>query len=236
MNMPTELTTSISETKAFVEHGNHPRNLPRPRRGVAFIAVVLIVLAYLWYTGVVGGNVHTVVPGCYYRCAQLTGSNLDSVLNQDRIRTVINLRGGTMRSAWYRSEIMSCKTHNAAHVDVSLSSNFYPPPQRMQSLLSTFDHAAYPVLVHCKGGSDRTGLATTIYLVVYRKAPLDQAETSQLTWRYGHISWGPAHAMNDFFALYRRTNGGLSLRDWITMRYPALYDKLPNAEKGLRSV
>ena len=33
--------------------------------------------------------------------------------------------------------------------------------------------------------------------------------------------------MDDFFDLYRKTGNGLSLRDWILQKYPALYDALP---------
>jgi hypothetical protein len=108
-------------------------------------------------------------------------------------------------------------------VDVGLSATHLPPPSQLDLLLAAFDRARYPLLFHCQAGADRSGLVGTIYLNVYRHVPLDRAEASQLTWRYGHIRWGRAHPMDDFFRLYRATGGGLSLRDWIATRYPALY-------------
>ena len=116
-------------------------------------------------------------------------------------------------------------------MDVALSAVKYPPPPDLIKILDTFDHAPYPILFHCRGGADRSGLAGTIYLNLYKNVPLDEAQHRQLTWRYGHIAFAQAHPMDDFFTLYRKTGNGLNLRDWIVTRYPALYTKLPSKLK-----
>ena len=188
-------------------------------------ALAALVLPALWDIGVFGGNVRTVVPGQVYRSAQLTGGNLESVLATDHIRTVINLRGSSPQEDWYRSELATCHAQGIAHDDVTLSATHLPPPSQLRLLLSDFDHAQYPALFHCQAGADRSGLVGTLYLTIYQDMSLNQAEESQLTWRYGHVAWGKAHAMDDFFRMYRQMNGGLNLRDWITQRYPALYAK-----------
>lgn len=197
------------------------------------LAVVAVILLFLWYIGVFGGNVRVVSPGRVYRSAQLTGRNLDDVLQQDNIHTVINLRGGSMRDAWYRSEIASCRKYGADHVDVDMSAHLLPSPLRLAELLNTFDRARYPVLFHCQSGSDRSGLVGTLYLDIYQHEPLDLAEEDQLTWRYGHFAFGQTHAMNDFLNLYRSTGHGMSLRDWIVRRYPSVYAGLPTGEKQI---
>jgi protein tyrosine phosphatase (PTP) superfamily phosphohydrolase (DUF442 family) len=198
---------------------------------VTLTVMVVCLLLLLWYVGVFGGNLRTVVAGRVYRSAQLTGRNLDTVLDSYGIRTVINLRGGGAQDGWYRSETASCAQRGVDHVDLSISAVRLPPPDELRKLLETFDKARYPVLFHCRGGSDRSGLAGTLYLHLYQGVPLDQAEARQLTWRYGHLSWGQAHPMNDFFDLYRQTSGGLGMREWILTRYPALYAAQP---PGLR--
>jgi protein tyrosine phosphatase (PTP) superfamily phosphohydrolase (DUF442 family) len=204
----------------------------RVRRTVTAAGMfILFVLLFLRYIGVFGGNIRTVVPGQVYRSAQLTGSQLNSVLTTDHIRTIVNLRGGTMRDPWYREEVAACKRLGIDHVDVPLSARLLPPPGRLQELLAAFDQDPYPILFHCQGGADRSGLAGVLYLTLYKKVPLDVAEASQLTWRYGHISWGVAHAMDDFFRLYRKTSHGMNLRDWIDTRYPTLYADLPSDQK-----
>jgi hypothetical protein len=208
----------------------------RLRRVLVALTPLAVVLLFLWYIGVFGGNVRTVQPGMVYRSAQLTGDTLANVLKRDNIRTVINLRGRAHKRIWYRSEVAVCRAYGVDHVDVRISASKYPDPAQLAIVLQQFHHARYPILFHCQGGSDRSGLVGTIYLTVYEHVPLDQAEAQQLTWRYGHMRWGSAHAMNDFFDLYRRTSGGLDLRTWMTARYPSLYAKLPPTDKASKII
>ena len=182
--------------------------------------------------GVLGGNVRTVDEGQVYRSAQLTGANLETVLDSKKIKTVINLRGESSDTDWYRSELASCNARGIDHIDIALSAGRFPPPSELKKMFTAFDSAQRPVLLHCKGGADRSGLTSVIYKHVYDKMPLDQAIASQLTWRYGHIWFGQAHAMNDFFELYQKDKSGLGLRDWIGKKYPAIYAAQPAAMKG----
>jgi hypothetical protein len=191
-----------------------------------FTVVILaaLVCGFLWYIGVFGGNVRTVTPGLVYRSAQLTGANLDDVLAADNIKTDINLRGGSTAQSWYRSELASCAHFGVTHIDITLSARRLPELSQLARLLDAFDHSQYPILYHCQAGSDRSGLVGTLYLNIYQHVPLITAEHRELTWRYGHFSFGQTHAMDDFFRLYRRTSHGQDLRDWITTTYPALYN------------
>ena len=83
-----------------------------------------------------------------------------------------------------------------------------------------------PMLIHCKAGSDRTGLVATLYVALQPGANLDEAEQQQLTWRHGHFAMFGTQAMNDFFGLYRKTANGQSLRDWSLSTYPTEYRRL----------
>ena len=198
------------------------------------------------YIGVFGGNVHVVQEGRVYRSAQLTGvgiqpesarlagRGLADVLEKYRIKTVINLRGKSDDANWYFAETAISRSHNAAHLDIPLSAVRMPPPESLRELLAAFDTAPYPIIYHCQAGADRTGLVSTIYANVYENQPLDEAENSQLTWRRGHFSFSKTHPMDDFFNLYRKTGNGMSLRDWILQKYPALYDALPADLKKAR--
>ncbi|MDE2126693.1 MAG: tyrosine-protein phosphatase [Armatimonadetes bacterium] len=209
----------------------HGRRLAR-KAAIGLVVFLVPASLFLWYIGVFGGNVRVVVPGVAYRSAELTGSNLGTVLKQDGIRTVINLRGGSMKNAWYRSELAECAAHHVRHVDVPMSALRYPSPAALDGLLAAFDKGPYPVLFHCAGGADRSGLAGTLFLDVYRHVPLDAAENRQLTWRYGHMAFTETHFMNDFFTLYRNTGAGMPLRTWIVQKYPALYAALPSRDRG----
>jgi protein tyrosine phosphatase (PTP) superfamily phosphohydrolase (DUF442 family) len=196
------------------------------------VLFLMSVLLLLWYIGVFGGNVREVEPGRVYRSAQLTGRTLDEVLDARRIRTMLSLRGGSPEDGWYRSETASCAKRNIRHITLSFSAVRMPPPSELKKLLAVFDTAQYPLLFHCRGGADRSGLAGVLYLHLYKHVPLDEAQAQQLTWRYGHIRWGQARPMSDFFDLYRNTGQGMGLRAWIEQKYPALYEQLPAHLKG----
>lgn len=217
------MSIEVNKIDAVVQDKTRTKRQPLLRFLRFFAIFIACLCLFLWYIGVFGGNVHEVVKGQAYRSAELTGANLQRVLASDHIRSVINLRGGSPKDRWYRSEIAVTKAAGADHYDVTLSSSHLPDPKRLIQLLSTFDHARYPVIWHCQAGADRAGLVGTIYLNVYQNVPLNQAEDRQLTWHYGHFRFGDTHAMNDFFNLYRSTNSGLSLRQWINTKYPTLY-------------
>ncbi len=198
---------------------------------VSFFGVSAMFLL-LWYIGVFGGNVRTVDAGRVYRSAQLTGATLDTVLDSNKIKTMINLRGESSDADWYRSEVASCNARGIGHVDIALSAVRLPPPDELKKLFAAFDSAKYPILLHCRGGADRSGLSSVIYKTVYDNVPFEEAYKQQLTWHYAHFAWGQAHAMNDFFALYRKDAAQYNLRDWILNKYPAVYAKQPASLKG----
>ena len=57
---------------------------------------------------------------------------------------------------------------------------------QVNQLVAIMRDAPKPILIHCKAGADRTGLATALYLS--RVALLSEKEAeSQLSIRYGHV-------------------------------------------------
>jgi len=211
------------------------------------LVLVLMLLVFLSYIGVFGGNVRTVEAGRVYRSSQLTGrgyealsadligNSLDAVLDSRHIKTVLNLRGGSDKDLYYHDEVQICAEHQVAHVDAPFSARHLPSPETLTKILNTFDHAEYPILIHCQAGSDRTGLASTLYACLYEHEPLDQALSEELTWRYGHFRVSNTRKMDAFFDLYKQTNQGLDMRAWIAQVYPTLYrEQEPEEAKSQR--
>ena len=61
-------------------------------------------------------------------------------------------------------------------------------------LIEVMRAAPKPLLIHCQGGADRTGLALALYAAVIDDCGAEAAEW-QLPLRYGHISVpGPGRA------------------------------------------
>jgi protein tyrosine/serine phosphatase len=179
------------------------------------------------YIGRFDGNVRVVEAGRVYRSAQLTGPRLREVITTHHIRSVLNLRGAIPTDAALREERAVCRELRVEHADIDLAPDRWPGPAEARELLHALDTLPRPLLLHCSAGSDRSGLAATLYLAACRGVPLDQAQSSQLTWRYGHWPVGRARAMDGFLDLYRQTGRGRSLRVWVLDAYPRVY-----AERG----
>ncbi len=222
-----------------------PASRPTPKRNrrrlfLCLAAFLLALITLLWYIGVLGGNVRVVDSGRFYRSGQLTGNgydglsarlagnSLDAVLDRYRIHTVICLRGGSNKDRFYRDETAICAKDHVDHVDVPFSALHLPSPETLHKLLDTYDHAQYPVIVHCQAGADRTGLASTLYVTLYRHVPLEEAQAEELTWHYGHFPVQKTRRMDKFFDLYRQTGTGMDLRTWIDQKYPEVYAASPD--------
>jgi protein tyrosine/serine phosphatase len=186
--------------------------------GISVLAVV-----FLWYIGVLTQNFHTVSGGKVYRSKQLSYNALSERIRENGIRSVVNLRGGNPGDEFYRDEMHACFEANIRHFDVPMSAVVLPEPLRLRQLLTVFDSADYPVLVHCNHGADRTGLACTIYKIVYEGYSLDSALSECLSWKFGHFFFGQARAMDEFFDLYRSRSDNLDLRTWIFSEYDSIY-------------
>jgi protein tyrosine/serine phosphatase len=183
----------------------------------------ILVLSFFWFIGVFGGNIREVVPGRFYRSAQIGGPLLESVIQKYGIKSVLNLRGSSPGEDYYESELATCAAKGVEHRDIGISAYRLPPPKELKEIIDGLENLPKPILVHCRGGADRSGLVSTLYMNLYEHVPLERAEHEQLTWRYGHMSFASAGAMDRFFDLYRSTSKGEDIRIWSLNSYPALY-------------
>jgi protein tyrosine phosphatase (PTP) superfamily phosphohydrolase (DUF442 family) len=197
-------TIPITMTAPVPTRSRYRRALVWGARVVCLLVVALIAERLVRIFAL--GNRHTVVEGRVYRCGQPSGDGLREMVRDKGIRTVINLRGTAPhldepRSAWYRDEVLATHELNISQEDVTLSARLLPPPAELRRLIEVFDRTEYPVLIHCKQGADRTGLASVIYLLLHTDATPGEARRQLLPW-YGHVAAGPTAAIADFFDRY----------------------------------
>ncbi|MBX9622399.1 MAG: tyrosine-protein phosphatase [Gemmataceae bacterium] len=172
-----------------------------------------------------GTNRHTVVPGKVYRSAQLGPDALARVIEDEGIKTVVNLRGTGPEVAWYAAEARTTHEHGVCQEDVSLSAKRLPAPAEVRRLVEVLDRTAYPILLHCQQGADRTGLAAAAVLLLHTDATLARARR-QLWPRYGHVQGGRTVVIDRFFDYYEAwlTATGQAhtpdhFRHWATREY-----------------
>lgn len=152
----------------------------------AALVVALLMLAVGWFGGLHdSGNYHQVLAGEYYRSGQLSAPALSDRIARDGIRSVVNLRGSQPGKGWYDAELAATDAAGVAHYDIPMRSSKSVSAAEAERLLAILRDAPKPVLVHCEGGADRTGLATALYLAATGH-PLDEA-AGALSVRYGFV-------------------------------------------------
>lgn len=131
------------------------------------------------------GNFHAVIPGELYRSAQPSASALEYYARAYGVKTVVNLRGPSEKS-WYADEVATAKRLNMRHIDFPMSAYRALEPAEAEQLIALMKDAPKPILIHCKAGSDRTGLVSVIYSQQIAGLTEDKAEW-QLSILFGHI-------------------------------------------------
>lgn len=147
---------------------------------------VLILASYLvWLQD--SGNFAPVVEGAVYRSNQPTPERLADYQAAYGIKTVINLRGAVPDEDWYALEKLATEALGMTLIDVPLSSTRELSDQELQQLVEILRTAEKPILIHCRSGANRTGLAAAIYLAAIDHVDPKKAG-KQLSLRFGHIA------------------------------------------------
>lgn len=176
--------------------------------GYGCLAGVLLALGGQAAYVLLGSNFHTVIHGEVYRSAQLSAVALERFIRDKHIRTVVNLRGCCDPEAWYLNEGRVTLRNDVSLEDLSFSACRLPSSVVLRQLLEVIDGSEYPILFHCHKGSDRTGMASAIALLMRTDTPLEEAR-QQLSFRYGHLPVGHTVYIDQFFDLYA---------EWLTRR------------------
>lgn len=156
-------------------------------------------LSYL----LVCGNFYVVDAGVLYRSAQPDASRLERYAGEHHLRAVLNLRGGHPDAGWYGEELATADRLGIVHLDLPFSATEEATLAQMDELVQTMRSAPKPLLVHCQGGADRTGLAVALYRYAIQHEAPQQAQ-SGLSPLQGHLPYlgSRTGAMDRSFALY----------------------------------
>jgi protein tyrosine/serine phosphatase len=164
--------------------------------GTSTLAVMLPMGVYLGVLQLTG-NFHPVIAATLYRSAQPSAAEIKQYYTKYGIRTIVNLRGENDGARWYAAEVDEARRLGITLIDFKMSAGRQLTQDRAAKLIDTLKHAEKPILIHCKGGADRSGLASALYLAAAAKQG-ERAAESQISIRYGHISlpFAPAYAMD----------------------------------------
>lgn len=145
------------------------------------------------------GNFATLVPGEAYRSNQPTAADIAAYSARYGIRTIVNLRGRHEAAEWYRDEVAAAENLGIRLIDFPMEADRRLDAEGAGQLVTLLRDAPRPILIHCRSGADRTGLASVLYLA--RVAGVDEEKAErQLSLRFGHIGipfLSSAYAMDE---------------------------------------
>lgn len=156
------------------------------RRLLGVLGIIFaITVCYLGFLHL-SGNFHEVSNGQVYRAAQMDGQALARWKREYGIASVLNLRGENAGADWYETELALTNHLNIKHIDFRMSARKELDKEQVMALIEVMKAAPKPLLIHCLGGADRTGLASALYVAGVDKGGEEAAEW-QLSLAYGHI-------------------------------------------------
>ncbi len=162
-------------------------------------------------------NFHKVTPGLW-RTNQPDPARFEAYAKAGA-RSVLNLRGPSGQSFWL-FEREACKRLGLPMVDLNMSARRLPSRATLLELAHLFRTLPQPILVHCKSGADRTGLAAALWLMLMENRPVAEA-SKQLSLRYVHLSFGKTGILDHLLRYYAReeARSGIGFLDWVATAY-----------------
>jgi protein tyrosine phosphatase (PTP) superfamily phosphohydrolase (DUF442 family) len=205
------------------------------------IVVLVLCLCWVFRRPWFQGNLGIVEAGRVIRSAQPT-SQLPGWIRDYGLRSILNLRGGSTDDWWYDAELKAAESSGVAFYDFPLKATRRPTRDELLVLIDTLRSCPYPLLIHCKSGADRTGLASALYLMIRRGIPPEQAERA-FTLEHGHVPIGGPEHLHEPLTEYAAwlaerglTHSPDRFRDWIRAEYqsPGGRDEPPPLKPGPR--
>lgn len=162
-------------------------------------------------------NLSEVVPGKVWRCNHPTPSRLRRLTKQLHLKTLVNLRGHRKCGSDALSRSTSEKL-GLTHLDMAFESRGAPHKDRILRFHAMYQTLQFPMLMHCKSGADRAGLASGLVVLFEGGTATDALR--QLHWRFGHFNRSRTGILDAFFLRYRaEAEGRLSFMDWLQTEY-----------------
>ena len=173
-------------------------------------------------------NFHELVPGQVYRSGQPSAGELKEWSAKYGLKTVVNLRGSSSRP-FYDAERRAAAEAGVRLINIRFSAIRLPPAPELRRLIEALETAERPILLHCRDGSDRAGVASVLAAMAVGGQDYETA-TSQLSARYLHFDEGPdaiAGVLEKYEAHCREeglsTGGWDEFKDWALHHYYPFY-------------
>ncbi|MEZ4815145.1 MAG: tyrosine-protein phosphatase [Bdellovibrionota bacterium] len=131
-------------------------------------------------------NWASVEEGIFYRSQKLTSNQLLSRIRQHQIKSILCLAECTEEEQGLALELGVKYYNRSMNIpEIELSD--------LNGIIQILKDAPKPLLVHCRKGADRTGMAVALYFYAIKEQDLKTSMKKGLRLRYGHLGkmWTP---------------------------------------------
>ncbi len=153
------------------------------------------------------------------RSRQPSARALDRLVAEHGIRTVLSLNGELDAQEWYFPGPDASAAERARgprqlslneriaelgleHVRIGMSASRAPREEELaEAFRVLLDPARAPVLVHCKGGADRTGVVCALYAMEFQAASREEADATMR--KHMWASWDGTEILGAYLDLYQ---------------------------------
>lgn len=196
------------------------------RSALLFGLAVALFFGVLAIRPYVSLNLGEIAPGRAYR-SSTPGAWVGGLIEKRKLASILNLRGGEATDRWYVQEVQGAREAGVDFYDLPLSAVRRPTRRELLLLIDVLAAARPPLLIHCRAGADRTGLATVVYNLTVLGLPPGRAMDGFSVF-HGHfpvLGTQRLHEPIDEYAAWLKAEG-LShapdrFRSWVLGHYPA---------------
>lgn len=158
-------------------------------------------------------NLAEVIPGKVWRCNHPTPRRLQKLQRRFHIKTLVNLRGHRQCGSDALSRRASARL-GLTHLDMAFESRGAPHRERILRFADMYRTLDFPMVMHCKSGADRAGLASG--LVILFEGGTAAEALQHLHWRFGHFNRSRTGILDAFFLRYQsEAEGRTPFIQWV---------------------
>ena len=153
-----------------------------------------------------------------YRSNQPSPARIEYLFSKG-VRTIVNLRGASDQGAFLLEKDM-CNRLGIKLINHQLAASSLKSKEVLLQLCEIFKRTKTPILMHCKSGSDRAGLAAAIYLIVVNGVD-PRIAAKQLSIKYLHLRWYITGVLDYMMSEYVKAfeNKGICFEKWLEKEY-----------------
>jgi protein tyrosine phosphatase (PTP) superfamily phosphohydrolase (DUF442 family) len=197
------------------------------RVGLLVIIAAGIIAGYFYVQHSIYRNFAIVVPDQVYRSAQPSPDHLRQWTKKYGLKTVICLRGSTFDG--YDEYAKTAKELGLNLITLRFGAGRPPPTPMLYQLIDALDQSEQPILLHCRSGIDRAGMASTLAQMAIGKETYADAMDQRAAWSK-HASRQDGYIgtlFDDYEAAKTQaakpTGSWIQFRDWAKGQYHPIF-------------